>query len=300
MIGHRTTARGALLLLILIAALAVTPGAPGGPSAPAHEAPVTPIVFPVLGKASYGDDFGDPRPNGAHAGVDIVVPRRSPVVAAEDGDVKWWTTSARAGCMLYLEGASGATYLYIHLNNDRTLANDNAGSCVAGTAYTVPDGARVTAGQQIAWSGDSGDADGIPHLHFEVHPAGTAVDPKPFLDGATRSLFPARSGALASVGLRGRPVVATQERLTLMVGAIRWWPGGRWIPIDPRPVEVSLDGATAIEPPLSSSALATLADDGSPPGHVLTVFTRRDMATAGMLVGEPGALIAARVRAAPA
>ena len=47
------------------------------------------------------------------------------MVAVEDGKIKFWTTSARAGCMLYLYGASGTTYLYIHLNNDVTMANDN-------------------------------------------------------------------------------------------------------------------------------------------------------------------------------
>ena len=60
---------------------------------------------------------------------------RSPAVAAEDGTIKFWTTSARAGCMLYLYGASGTTYLYIHLNNDLTAKRDNKGKCVPGTAY---------------------------------------------------------------------------------------------------------------------------------------------------------------------
>src|SRR2546426_5304164 len=30
-----------------------------------------------------------------------------------------------AGCMLYLYGDTGTTYLYIHLNNDLTMKNDN-------------------------------------------------------------------------------------------------------------------------------------------------------------------------------
>jgi hypothetical protein len=102
------------------------------------------------------------------------------------------------------------------------------------------------------------------------------------------------------VGLRGRPVAATRERLTVLVGAIRWWPGGRWIPIDPRPVEVSVNSATVMEPPLSSGALATLGGDALSAGRVLTVFTRRDVASAAMLGAEPGMLTAARVRAAAA
>ena len=40
--------------------------------------------------------------------------------------------------MLYLYGESGTTYLYIHLNNDVTMANDNRGKCVAGGAATGP------------------------------------------------------------------------------------------------------------------------------------------------------------------
>ena len=35
--------------------------------------------------------------------------KRSPAVAAEAGKVNFWTTSATAGCMLYLDGDSGTT-----------------------------------------------------------------------------------------------------------------------------------------------------------------------------------------------
>jgi murein DD-endopeptidase MepM/ murein hydrolase activator NlpD len=131
-----------------------------------------PIVFPVVGPYRYTNDFGDPRPQGSHEGNDILAPKKSIVVAVEDGKIKFWTTSARAGCMLYLYGASGTTYLYIHLNNDVTMANDNRGKCVPGGSYWpgLKDGQRVVAGQAIGYVGDSGDADGTPHLHFEVHP----------------------------------------------------------------------------------------------------------------------------------
>jgi murein DD-endopeptidase MepM/ murein hydrolase activator NlpD len=179
---HRTTA----LLLTSIAVAAI---------APCAGAVKQPIVFPVLGAATYTSDFGDARPGGRHEGNDIVAPRKAIAVAAEAGTVKFWTTSANAGCMLYLYGDSGTTYFYIHLNNDRGAGNDNRGKCVAGTAYAagLVEGAHVEAGQQVGFVGDSGDANGIhPHLHFEVHPnGGKAVNPYPYLQQAIRTDGPA-------------------------------------------------------------------------------------------------------------
>ena len=140
--------------------------------------PVPRLIFPVVCKATYFNDFGAPRGNGGHQGNDIMTTWRSPAVAVESGKVKFHTTSSRAGCMLYLYGASGTTYLYIHLNNDLTANNDNRGKCVAGSAYWrgMKDGARVEAGQPIAYNGNSGDADQAGyHLHFEVHPGGGAA-----------------------------------------------------------------------------------------------------------------------------
>jgi len=129
-----------------------------------------PIVFPLVGKALLTGSWGDPRPQGRHAGEDIMAPRRAPVLAAEPGRVKYWTTSALAGCMLYLYAESGTTYLYIHLNNDAGSDNDNRAGCKQGATFTVANGARVQAGEQIAWNGDSGDAAvrGLP----ERFPAG--------------------------------------------------------------------------------------------------------------------------------
>src|SRR5207253_2664433 len=113
--------------------------------------PPTTIVFPVLGPTTYIDDFGQPRSGGPHQGIDILAPRRALAIAAESGKIEFWTHSATAGCMLYLHGASGTTYLYIHLNNDFTRHDDNRGTCVAGTAYPngLKDGAKVGAGQVI-------------------------------------------------------------------------------------------------------------------------------------------------------
>ena len=62
----------------------------------------------------------------------MMAPKRALALAAEAGKIKFWTHSATAGCMLYLYGASGTTYYYIHLNNDLTKRNDNRGKCVPG------------------------------------------------------------------------------------------------------------------------------------------------------------------------
>jgi septal ring factor EnvC (AmiA/AmiB activator) len=146
----------ALVALLAAGLVASTSGAGSVPD---------PFVFPVVGPYRYTNDFGDPRPQGRHEGNDVLAPKKSTVVAVEDGKIKFWTTSARAGCMLYLYGVSGTTYLYIHLDNDVTMANDNRGKCVPGGSFWpgLKGGQKVVAGQAIGYVGDSGDADGTPN-----------------------------------------------------------------------------------------------------------------------------------------
>src|SRR3954469_25141441 len=212
---HRTTARGVLFLAVTIGLVAGSAAASAAGKVPDH------ILFPVVRKVQYIDDFGAPRGGGAHQGNDLMAAKKSPAVAAEAGKVKYWTTSRTAGCMLYLYGASGTTYLYIHLNNDLTMRNDNKGKCVAGTAYAkgLKDGAKVTAGQMIGFVGDSGDANGIAsHLHFEVHPGGSAaVSPYTYLQKAQHLLFWAKTGTPFTLVLTGTVVNATDTELKLQV-----------------------------------------------------------------------------------
>jgi hypothetical protein len=301
MTGHRTTARVATALLALAGVFAGVAAAhepsTGSAAKRAAKAGPAPIVFPVVGSARYTDDYGDSRANGAHQGNDIVTDWRTPAVAAEEGRVKWWTTSSRAGCMLYLYGASGTTYLYIHLNNDLTHRRDNRGRCELGTAYAVKDGARVAAGEVIGWNGDSGDAEGTFHLHFEVHPKdGDAVNPYPSLQAAQRLLFPGRIGAPFTLGLRGVAVAAGEESLELAVTAVRWWPGGRWTALDRRSVVVAVPQETAMDKAIVDAvSQPTVRKLSSRESVELTVFTTPAALTAEAQRGEPGALVAARV-----
>jgi hypothetical protein len=300
---RRITARGAFLLILFtvssVAAASPSPGLDDGSSLPAGSQP---IVFPIVGAAAYTDDWGSPRGQGRHAGNDILTTWRSPAVAAEDGKIKFWTTSARAGCMLYLYGASGTTYLYIHLNNDLTAKRDNQGKCVPGVAYAdgLTDGARVKAGQQIAYNGDSGDAEGIFHLHFEVHPDdGADVDPFPYLNAATHLLFslPEKSVQAVTLGLKGLPVSAGAGVLELSVTAVRVWPGGAWTTIP----AFSLELGVPEDALLDQSLVAQIA---SPTRRMLSTrsasrviaFTRPAKVTRDVMIGAPGALSVDRVR----
>jgi hypothetical protein len=211
-----------LVFLALLAAglVASTSGAGSVPD---------PFVFPVVGPYRYTNDFGDPRPQGSHEGNDVLAPKKSIVVAVEPGKIKFWTTSARAGCMLYLYGASGTTYLYIHLNNDVTVANDNRGKCVPGGSYWpgLKDGQKVVAGQAIGFLGDSGDADGTPHLHFEVHPNdGGPTNPFPYLNKATRVLFAAPPGSAVTLALKGKVLLANTTQLKIQVATATVFPVG--------------------------------------------------------------------------
>jgi hypothetical protein len=293
MFSHRTTARGVLFLAAFLGIASGTALASTSAKPPAH------IIFPVVAQVQYQDDFGQPRPGGPHQGNDILAPKHSAAVAAEAGKVKYWTTSRSAGCMLYLHGASGTMYEYIHLNNDLTARNDNRGKCVRGVAYTVKNGARVAAGQQIGYVGDSGDADGVhAHLHFEVHPnGGKAVDPYPYLQAAQKLLFASKPGAPFALTLTGTVVGVTATQLTMKVSTSQAFPS--MLTLTRLSQSVTLDvPATALVQSLGPGGAARLMSGvmlATAGQHVL-VWTQPAPATLKAQRGDPGALSAALVQ----
>jgi hypothetical protein len=245
-------------------------------AASAATKPVPKFLFPVIGATQYYDDFGEPRGGLKHQGIDMLASKRAPAVAVEDGHVEYWTTSKSAGCMLYLYGDSGTMYEYIHLNNDLTARNDNKGTCSVGTAYAVPDGATVAAGQQIGYVGDSGDANGIhPHLHFEVHPTGkAAVDPFRFLQRAPHLLSPAPpAGRMFTLKLTGTVATATATNLTLTADTVAAWPSH---------VHQSKVGVAV--------SLSLAAGESFTLGEHIVAWTQPTLGTIAALTGAPGAL----------
>jgi len=280
---------GTILALLLagLAAVSVSPRSASGGSEG-----VPRLVFPLVAKTALWDNYGDPRANGSHAGIDMENPWRAPVVAVEAGRVKYWD-SGLGGCMLYLYGRSGTMYMYIHLNNDLTPRNDNRGRCNE-TAFAVPDGAKVAAGEQIAWNGDSGDANGNPHLHFEVHPGGGAdANPYRHLKRATRPLFAAKRGSKFSLGLRGNLLGAGADSVELEVTSVRHYPGGRWLDVDPRPVELTVPIEAEIAPSLGM--VVSLVRREPKAAVPVVAYTATAKTTLDAILGTRGALIVRRV-----
>ena len=292
---HRTTARGVFFLAVILGIVAGTAAA-AAPRVPEH------IIFPVVGKVQYIDDFGAPRGGGAHQGNDLMAAKRSPAVAAEAGRVKYWTTSGSAGCMLYLYGESGTMYYYIHLNNDLTAKNDNRGKCVKGTAYAVSNGSRVAAGQQIGYVGDSGDANGIsPHLHFEVHPGGgRAVSPYPYLQKAYKLLFTAKTGTPFALTLKGTVVSATVDRLVINVATSQAWPSNVTLTKLNRPIAVAVPETTLIQTLGPTGLLRAVANVTlARKGDKVVVWTQPAPATLKAQRGDDGALAAGLIQLGP-
>ena len=133
-----------------------------------RRAPTGPIVTgawvcPVQGAVAFSDTWGAPRSGGrAHKGVDMLAARGTPTVAPVSGTVSH-RGNATGGLSWHLNGDDGTYYYGTHLS---AYANEGAGHVQAGTV--------------IGYVGDTGNARGTPHLHFEIHPnQGAAVNPTP-------------------------------------------------------------------------------------------------------------------------
>jgi hypothetical protein len=302
MVSFRTTARALLVLALFgiaagtAAAIPVDPGVKPPVPKPWRPKPAKQIVFPVLGTVEFSDDYGAPRPQGRHEGIDILAPRHALALAAEAGRVRFYTGSGRAGCMLYLDGKSGTTYYYIHLNNDLTSGNDNRGGCKVGVSFAkgLKSGARVNAGQPIGYVGDSGDANGIhPHLHFEVHPhGGGSTDPYKRLLAARRMLFYAPPGSTFTLALTATVIATGNESLRVRVNTLRASPGNMVLRRLDRPLVLTVPTYASIERGLAGN-LVQLAD--AKRGERIAVWTEAATVTAAASQGKAGAISAERI-----
>ncbi|MEM7340430.1 MAG: M23 family metallopeptidase [Actinomycetota bacterium] len=120
---------------------------------------------PVNGPHEFIDSWGFARSGGRrHKGVDILAVTGTPVVAPVAGRVEHFSNSV-GGRSFRLFDLNGNYYYGTHLSG---FAKDG----------------DVRAGEVIGYVGDDGNAAGIPHLHFEIHPGGRGNPINPFIDSA--------------------------------------------------------------------------------------------------------------------
>jgi murein DD-endopeptidase MepM/ murein hydrolase activator NlpD len=122
----------------------------------------TPSIAPAMGLMT--DGFGGrPDPvtgrHALHRGLDISARRGTPVIAPADGVVVFTGLSGGLGRTIRIAHGLGYTTVYGHLD-----------------AIQVEPGEEVRRGAKIGILGNSGRSTG-PHLHYEVHVDGEAVNP---------------------------------------------------------------------------------------------------------------------------
>lgn len=110
-----------------------------------------------------------------HRGLDFKGPRGAPILAAADGRVSFVGNKSGYGRVVEITHGNGMMTRYAHMSGFDTRV-----------------GQEVAAGDQIGRIGSTGRSTG-PHLHFEVHINGTAVNPRPFLETAPHVLEEARA-----------------------------------------------------------------------------------------------------------
>jgi hypothetical protein len=134
---------------------------PGTVSAQGWAAPASPPL-----SSSYGirihPIYGTAR---LHAGTDLAPVCDAPIWAAQNGVVAGRGFDRSGNGYIKIDHGGGIVTRYLHMYDSGML---------------VQTGDKVTAGQQIARVGSSGESTGC-HLHFEVQINGENVDPQPFM-----------------------------------------------------------------------------------------------------------------------
>ncbi len=98
--------------------------------------------------------------NRLHKGTDFAAPRGTPIMAAGNGVIERASRFGSFGNYIRIRHANGYKTAYAHLN---------------GYGPGIRSGTRVKQGQLIGYVGTTGRSTG-PHLHYEVHKDGKAVN----------------------------------------------------------------------------------------------------------------------------
>ena len=130
------------------------------------------MTCPLGQPNGFIDSWGFPRSGGrSHQGADMFAAHGVPQYAIADGIVGRVSNGGLGGVALRIIDDLGNRYYYAHLS----------------AAY-VSEGQRVSVGQLVGATGNSGNARTTPpHLHFQYHPGGGGpVNPFPLVSGLCR------------------------------------------------------------------------------------------------------------------
>lgn len=124
-------------------------------------------VLPVVGRLSSRFSYSRPHPilriRRPHLGVDVSAPKGTPITAPATGIVIKAERNFTYGYVVELDHGDGVVTRYAHCNS-----------------ISVKKGDQVIAGTTIGTVGSTGLST-APHLHYEVHVRGRAVDPLKFV-----------------------------------------------------------------------------------------------------------------------
>ena len=144
-------------LVVLAVAAATAPAPAGRDEDPLISLNERHLLIPVKGfpRKALRDNFDEKRGIRPHEALDIMAPRGTPVVAADDGRVAKLFRSVAGGITIYqFDPDERFTYYYAHLDH---------------YASGLVEGAHVKRGEVIGFVGTTGNAPAnAPHLHFTV------------------------------------------------------------------------------------------------------------------------------------
>lgn len=144
---------------VAVAPSPTTDGLPAGVANPRESALLRAkqLMVPVDGidPAKIPDSFVASRGDHVHNALDIMAPRGTPVLAADDGTIFRLRSNSAGGITIYQLAAGGEfMYYYAHLSRYR-----------AG----LKEGMQVVQGDVIGYVGTTGNAPpNLPHLHFQL------------------------------------------------------------------------------------------------------------------------------------
>jgi len=143
------------------------------------------LLVPVAGAdmSKVYDTFNDPRDGGerVHRAIDILAPRGTPILSADDGRILRMSTNALGGISMYtVDPANRIVYYYAHMDHYNGAMSP---------------GREIVKGDTLGYVGTTGNAPkDTPHLHFQVmrwppdgkYWNGEPIDPYDLLGGIPR------------------------------------------------------------------------------------------------------------------